>query len=73
MLSGGNGAIPTEGYDLINFGSAAADGETYNAVGFGFRSRLHDRVDLGFAYENGVGSDEGIMDDRYTVDMIISF
>jgi hypothetical protein len=73
VLSGGNGAIPTEGYDLINFGSAAADGETYNAVGFGFRSRLHERVDLGFAYENGVGSDEGIMDDRYTVDMIISF
>jgi hypothetical protein len=73
VLSGGNGAIPTEGYDLINFGSAAADGETYNAVGFGFRTRLHERVDLGFAYENGVGSDEGIMDDRYTVDMIISF
>ncbi len=73
VLSGGTGAIPVEGYDLINFGSAAADGDTYNAVGFGFRSRLHDRVDLGFAYENGVGSDEGIFDDRYTVDMIISF
>ena len=65
--------IGAEGYDLINFGSSGADGETYSAIGFGFRSKLHDRVDLGFAYENGVGNDEGILDDRYTVDLIINF
>ena len=73
VLSGGDGATPVEGYDLINFGSAAAEGDTYSAIGFGFRSRLHDRVDLGLSYENGVGSDEGIMDERYIVDMVIRF
>jgi hypothetical protein len=73
VLSGGDGATPVEGYDLINFGSAAAEGDTYNAIGFGFRSRLHDRVDLGLSYENGVGSNEGIMDERYIVDMVIRF
>jgi hypothetical protein len=73
VLSGGDRATPVEGYDLINFGSAAAEGDTYSAIGFGFRSRLHDRVDLGLSYENGVGSDEGIMDERYIVDMVIRF
>ena len=73
VLSGGDGATPVEGYDLINFGSAAAEGNTYSAIGFGFRSRLHDRVDLGLSYENGVGSNEGIMDERYIVDMVIRF
>jgi len=64
--------IGTEGFDLINFGSRA-EGETYKTVGFGFRSKVHENVDLGFAYEIGVGQPEGIFDDRYTVDMIISF
>ncbi|MDA7511699.1 hypothetical protein OAH23_08085 [Verrucomicrobia bacterium] len=73
VLSGGDEAAPVEGYDLINFGSAAAEGDTYSAIGFGFRSRLHDRVDLGLSYENGVGSNEGIMDERYIVDMVIRF
>ena len=73
VLSGGDRATPVEGYDLINFGSAAAEGDTYSAIGFGFRSRLHDRVDLGLSYENGIGSDEGIMDERYIVDMVIRF
>ena len=73
VLSGGDGATPVEGYDLINFGSATAEGDTYSAIGFGFRSRLHDRVDLGLSYENGVGSNEGIMDERYIVDMVIRF
>ena len=73
VLSGGDGATPVEGYDLINFGSAAAEGDTYSALGFGFRSKLHERVDLGVSYENGVGSKEGIMDERYIVDMIITF
>ena len=73
VLSGGDVATPVEGYDLINFGSAAAEGDTYSAIGFGFRSRLHDRVDLGLSYENGVGSNEGIMDERYIVDMVIRF
>ena len=73
VISGGDGATSIEGYDLINFGSAAAEGDTYSAIGFGFRSRLHDRVDLGLSYENGVGSNEGIMDERYIVDMVIRF
>jgi hypothetical protein len=73
VLSGGTGGIPVEGYDLINFGSAAADGDTYSTLGFGFRSKLHKNLDLGFAYENSVSSEDGIFDDRYTVDLIIRF
>jgi hypothetical protein len=73
VISGGDGATSVEGYDLINFGSAAAEGDTYSAIGFGFRSRLHDRVDLGLSYENGVGSNEGIMDERCIVDIVIRF
>lgn len=63
----------TEGYDLINFGSTDANGWTGVAVGGGFRSRLHAKVDLGFAYEVAVASPEGLFDDRFTVDLLWRF
>lgn len=62
--------LETEGYDLINFGSSDASGWTGLLVGGGFRSRLHQRVDIGFAYEVAVNSPEGLFDDRYTIDLI---
>jgi hypothetical protein len=73
-LSEGTGlAIESEGFDLINFGSQKASGETQAAWGVGFRSRLHSKVDLGFAYEQGFAPDNDIFKDRFTVDMIWRF
>lgn len=68
-------AVPlnTEGYDLINFGSARARGTTQLTLGGGARSRLLPNLDLGFAYEAGVVSPKGIFDTRVTADVIWRF
>jgi hypothetical protein len=68
-------ALPftTEGFDLINFGSSGASGETQAAVGGGFRSRLLSNLDLGFAYEYGVVGKNDIFKDRFTVDLTWRF
>ena len=63
----------TEGFDLINFGSSSASGHTQASLGVGFRSRLLDNLDLGFAYEYGVVSSKDIFKDRVTVDLIWRF
>jgi hypothetical protein len=74
VLDEGNGLpLTTEGYDLINFGSSLADGETQITVGGGFRSRLTDSLMLGVAYEAPVTSPHGLYDDRFTVDLIWNF
>ena len=70
------GLVPpftSEGFDLINFGSTRASGRTQAAWGVGFRARLHERVDLGFAYENGFAPSNDIFKDRFTVDLIWRF
>ncbi len=74
-LSDGAGlGINSDGFDLINFGSSAASGTTQGAIGFGFRSRLIDNLDLGFAYEVGVIDDgDDIYKDRFTVDLVWRF
>lgn len=66
-------ALNVEGYDLINFGSSAAEGFTQITAGAGFRSRLHEKVDFGFAYEIGLTDPKGLFDDRFTVDFILRF
>lgn len=63
----------SEGFDLINFGSTNASGETQVAVGVGFRTRFTPALDLGFAYEWGVAPDDDIFKDRFTIDMIWRF
>ena len=69
-LNAANGlGINTEGFDLINFGSSKAAGQTQAAFGGGFRSRLLDNLDVGVAYEFGVTSQEDIFRDRVTVDL----
>lgn len=70
-LSEGN-ALPfdTEGFDLINFGSANAAGRTQAAWGVGFRSRVLENVDLGFAYEHGFAPSDDVFKDRFTVDIV---
>lgn len=65
--------LRTEGYDLINFGSSQADGETQIVLGAGFRSQLAQNISLGLAYEKVVTSPEDLFDDRFTADLIIRF
>jgi len=74
VLSDGNGpAFGSEGYDLINFGTSNASGETMIVLGAGARASLLDCLDLGFAYEQGVNHSDGIFDQRFTVDVIWKF
>ncbi len=74
VLSEGEGLpLHAEGFDLVNFGSSAAKNTTQAAVAFGFRSRLRDNLDFGFAYEIGVTNPKDIFDDRYTVDLVFRF
>lgn len=74
VLSDGEGlALGSEGYDVINFGAANADGESMIVLGGGFRSALSQSVDLGVAYEKGVDHKDGIFDDRLTVDLVWKF
>ena len=73
LSEGDNLPLTSEGYDVINFGSSMADGVTQVVLGVGFRSRVAQNVDLGFAYEKAVASPEGLFDDRFTVDCSIHF
>lgn len=68
-------AVPlnTEGYDLINFGSANASGTTQLTFGGGFRSKLTKSVDIGVAIEAGIIKPVGIFDSRITADLIWRF
>ena len=75
VLSEGDNALPltVEGNDLINFGSPDAGGTTQIIGGVGFRTRLVDQFDIGFAYEVGLATPKGLFDDRFTVDAIWRF
>lgn len=61
------------GYDVINFGGGNANGNTQGTLGIGFRSRILDNVDLGFAYEIAAVRPYGLTNNRVTVDMCIRF
>lgn len=73
LNDGNNIGLDTEGYDVINFGSSAANGVTQGTLGVGFRSRILDNVDLGFAYEKAIIEPHGLTEDRFTVDVSIRF
>jgi hypothetical protein len=74
-LNDGNNVagLRSNGYDVINFGAGNANGVTQGMVGVGFRSRVHDKVDLGFAYEIAMIRPYGLTNNRVTVDMCIRF
>lgn len=73
-LNNGRGlGLTHEGYDLINFGASKAAGSTDVTGGVGFRSRILDWCDVGFAYERGLTNPKGLFDDRYTLDLIFRF
>jgi hypothetical protein len=69
------GAVPlnTELYDLSNFGSTDAKGDTAIVLGAGFRSNLTKDLSIGVAYEAGTSTRQGIFDSRLTIDSIIRF
>lgn len=64
-----------EGFDLLNFGASNA-GRNRDLVtaALGFRSRLAEDVDLGFAYEFPLTDKrDGIIEDRFTLDLVWRF
>lgn len=73
LSEGKNAPLDSEGFDLINFGSMNASGRTQLSAGAGFRSRVLDSLDLGFAYEYGFSPDDDIFKDRITVDLLWRF
>ncbi len=73
MDEGDNIALDTEGYDVMNFGAARSGNRTQDTLGAGFRTRVLDNVDFGFAYEKAVIRPEGLTDDRLTYDLCIRF
>jgi hypothetical protein len=67
-------ALPFEGADLINWGATMGDDNDYATMAIGFRSRLSESVDIGFAYEFALTDDEdNITDDRFTLDLVWTF
>lgn len=69
-------AIATfEGSDLLNFGASnAARNRDFVTAAIGFRSRLGECLDLGFAYEVPLTNEhDGILDDRFTLDLVWKF
>lgn len=73
------GAVPAvatfEGNDLLNFGASnASQNRDLVTAAIGFRSRLTDCVDLGFAYEIPLTDEnDSIIDKRFTVDLVWRF
>jgi hypothetical protein len=65
--------LTSEGYDVINFGSADAGGSTQLTLGGGFRSRIFSNFDLGIAYEKAVSKPYGLTNDRFTFDATFRF
>lgn len=73
------GAVPVvaqfEGSDLLNFGSAnSGTNRDLVTAALGFRSRLTPGLDLGAAYEIPLTNEEdGIIEDRVTIDLVWRF
>ncbi len=71
--------VPTvatfEGVDLLNFGASnASQNRDFVTLALGFRSRVAEGVDIGFAYEVPLtDQNDGIMKDRFTLDLVWRF
>ncbi|MBK1854376.1 transporter [Verrucomicrobiaceae bacterium 5K15] len=71
------GAVPSvvgfEGGDLVNFGASNPESNIVTAA-IGLRYKLADNADLGIAYEIPLTDEEdGLMEDRITVDLVVTF
>lgn len=73
------GAVPAvvefEGGDFFNIGAVnSGKNRDFVTAAFGFRSRITDAVNVGFAYEIPLTDEEdSVMDDRFTLDLIWNF
>lgn len=73
------GALPSviafEGGDLLNWGASnGKDNSDIVTLAAGFRSSITDNVDLGVAYEIPLtDNEENLMENRITIDAVISF
>src|SRR5690606_17541407 len=73
------GALPSvvafEAGDLVNWGASNADlNRNFVSGALGFRIRATESIDLGFAWEMPLTDvNQGLMEDRFTVDMVIRF
>jgi hypothetical protein len=67
--------VEFEGGDFFNLGASNADdNRDFVSAAFGFRSRLCDSVDAGFAYEIPLTNDENsLMENRFTLDLVWRF
>lgn len=79
FASQAGGLVPVvaqfEGNDLLNFGAAnsSANRDLVTAA-VGFRSRLSEGVDVGFAYELPLtDKHDSIIEDRFTIDLVWNF
>lgn len=60
--------------DIANLGTANSEGENYINWAFGFRYRLTEKMTAGFVYERPLTDDDnGLFDERFTVDLIYNF
>ena len=60
--------------DIANLGTADSEGQNYLNWAFGFRYKLSDRLTCGIVYETPLTDDnEGMFDERLTVDIIYTF
>jgi hypothetical protein len=76
QAGGGVPVVATfEGMDLLNFGASnASQNRDFVTAALGFRSRITDDIDLGFAYEMPLtNKGDGIMEDRFTLDAVWRF
>jgi hypothetical protein len=79
FFSQAGGGVPAvasfEGADLLNFGASNASmNRDFVTAAIGFRSRLTDQVEAGFAYELPLtNKEDGIMEDRLTLDLLWRF
>jgi len=76
QAGGGVPVVATfEGVDLLNFGASnASQNRDFVTAALGFRSRITDDIDLGFAYEMPLtNKGDGIMEDRFTLDAVWRF
>lgn len=66
--------IPSEGFDVINFGASESNGGTVVVAGVGARYRIcEDSLDAGVAYEFALTDREDVFDWRVTSDLIFKF
>jgi hypothetical protein len=63
-----------EGVDIASLGTSDSQGQNYTNFALGFRYKFNDAMNMGCTWESPLSdNDQGIFDERYTVDFIYSF